>query len=597
MTDQFDTSVPEQPPQPVEPDLEPTQATIVEPAPPPIEAALSPVGAPARLSARVRWSISLLVVALVIGATAVAFAALSGGSSLSTLAGWAPVDTYAYGEVRLDLPGDQKQAVADLLSHFPGFADESSLDSKVSQALDRIITDASQGRASYSEIQPWLGDAAAVALHGTLDPSTKTAQALVAVSITDATKARAFITSHDPGAATETSEPYGGVQLTVRQLRDGTKEAYAILPTVVLAGDEASVKEAIDSKGTSGFADVPNVKAAVAAIDGTPLGFAYIDLRRVVETSLAASPAASALVGTSFLDRVPPWVAMTARARSDGIQVDVTEPAVQGMSDTANRTSTLASRLPATTVAAFEVRDLGARLRAALDQLKSQDATKEGASQLEQGLALIGGFDNLVGWAGDASFVVTAHDGAFDGGLVVQAADEGKAASTLAMLRNLASLAGGSGTASISIRDEAYGDGTITVVDLGDAAALGALGGGNLAIPAGTRVSFAYTVQKGLFVIGSTDAFVKSVVDTTAGSSLADQGRSKQAIDRAGASNAGQGYVDFAGIANAIESMMPPDARARYESDVKPYVTPLGAIAGATTGGDPRRMRLVVTVQ
>jgi hypothetical protein len=300
------------------------------------------------------------------------------------------------------------------------------------------------------------------------------------------------------------------------------------------------------------------------------------------------------MLSQSAIDQLPAWIGMTARAQSDGFQVDAFQPAVAGSTPETARTSTLAAHLPASTVAAIEVHDLGSRVRQALDKLGQQDATKAFAAQINQALTTIGGIDSLLGWAGDADIVVTAHDGALDGGLVVATTDEKSASTVAGMLRSVIALAGSSTGATI--KDEAYGAGTISVVDLGDVASLSQMTGQSLAIPSGTRAGFAYTVQNGLFVLGSTDTFVKSVIDASGGSSLAGQDRYKQAIGRAGASNTGQTYVDIAGIATAVESMLPADARAKYESDVKPYVTPFGAFAFATSGGDPLRMRAVVTI-
>ena len=45
-------------------------------------------------------------------------------SSTSTVLGYVPANTIVYGEVRLDLPGDQRRAVGEFLSKFPGFADQ-----------------------------------------------------------------------------------------------------------------------------------------------------------------------------------------------------------------------------------------------------------------------------------------------------------------------------------------------------------------------------------------------------------------------------------------------------------------------------------------
>src|SRR3954468_15939362 len=105
---------------------------------------------PKRRRGRLRWAVAIAVVALVIGASAAAAALLTGSSSASTVLGYVPSTTIAYGEVRLDLPGHQKQAVGAFLSHFPGFADQASLDSKLDEALARLGKDAANGDHAYT---------------------------------------------------------------------------------------------------------------------------------------------------------------------------------------------------------------------------------------------------------------------------------------------------------------------------------------------------------------------------------------------------------------------------------------------------------------
>ena len=101
--------------------------------------------APRRPRSRLRWAAAIAVVAIVIGASAAAAALLTGSTSTATVLGYVPKSTIVYGEVRLDLPGDQKQAVGAFLSHFPGFADQASLDSKLDEVLDDLIRSASKG--------------------------------------------------------------------------------------------------------------------------------------------------------------------------------------------------------------------------------------------------------------------------------------------------------------------------------------------------------------------------------------------------------------------------------------------------------------------
>jgi hypothetical protein len=106
-----------------------------------------------------------------------------------------------------------------------------------------------------------------------------------------------------------------------------------------------------------------------------------------------------------------------------------------------------------------------------------------------------------------------------------------------------------------------------------------------------------YTVTDQFAIVGiGGDAFVKAVLDTKAGSSLADQPRYRTAIDRAGASNAGQVYVDLQAIVTAAEGSLPADAKASYDRDVKPYLAPFAAFAAVSQDGDLVHGRIVVTV-
>jgi len=148
------------------------------------------------------------------------------------------------------------------------------------------------------------------------------------------------------------------------------------------------------------------------------------------------------------------------------------------------------------------------------------------------------------------------------------------------------------------VRTEAYGNGEITIVDLGDLGALsGAAGmGSDVPLPEG-NLEIAFTVQDGIVVVGIGDEFVKAVIDTTPGDSLADQPRYRAALDRAGSANTGQAYVDVAGLVGASLPLMPAEDRSSYEQEAKPFVDPLAAFAGASLSGEPMRIRFVLTVQ
>ena len=98
--------------------------------------------------------IALVVVAL----SAAGLFALVGASNDAVVAAWSPSDAVAYVEVRGDLPGDQRQNLGAFLAHFPGFADQSTLQTKLDETLDKLISKASDGKQDWSkDIKPWFG--------------------------------------------------------------------------------------------------------------------------------------------------------------------------------------------------------------------------------------------------------------------------------------------------------------------------------------------------------------------------------------------------------------------------------------------------------
>ena len=55
------------------------------------------------------------------------------------------------------MPDGQDEALAEMLTAFPGFADSASFPLRVEQALDGMVTDATDGEISFSEdISPWI---------------------------------------------------------------------------------------------------------------------------------------------------------------------------------------------------------------------------------------------------------------------------------------------------------------------------------------------------------------------------------------------------------------------------------------------------------
>ena len=117
-------------------------------------------------------------------------------------------------------------------------------------------------------------------------------------------------------------------------------------------------------------------------------------------------------------------------------------------------------------------------------------------------------------------------------------------------------------------------------------------------VPFRGHAELSYTVQGGVVIVGVGPAWVKSIVDVKAGSSLADQARYKDAIHRVQAKNASSVYVDLTAIRKLVEPLISklPDS-GNYAVEIKPYVQPFDILVGAGwTDGNLNRGRYVVTV-
>src|SRR5260221_5589190 len=107
-------------------------------------------------ASRGRWLIALGVAA---GAIAIAIVAaiLLGGRPTPEALTYIPGNSAVVAELRLDLPGDQLQKVGNLLAHFPGFQDQSTLTQKIDETLTHLVGSATNGKVDYAtQVQPWV---------------------------------------------------------------------------------------------------------------------------------------------------------------------------------------------------------------------------------------------------------------------------------------------------------------------------------------------------------------------------------------------------------------------------------------------------------
>jgi hypothetical protein len=585
---------------PYEPATDAAPATLVE--------------TPATLLPRrpVRWPIAIALVALVLVVSAAVAILITGRAPDAKVLGYVPADSIMYGEARLDLPGDQRMALASFLSKFPGFADQAAIDGKVNELMDQFVGDVSGGSQSYSaDIKPWFDGELAFSFGSLPDPSTLSSgdpaamngfHFLFLVSVKDEAGATTWFKNLISSSGVTTSdEAYNGANLTLLSSGSGPQEALAVLGgKVAVLGDVDSVKAAVDTKGGGPFAGQAGPKSALAATDADHVGFMYVALAPLLDWSsrLSATAGSTGGLDTQALRAyLPDWEAFALRTEGDAIVLEVVGDAPEkALGPTDNRSSPVTDHMPTSTLFFSVGHDLGPTLIAAFDVYRLDPTMKPAMDAIDQAAGVLGGTEGAIGWIGDTALVVNKAVAGVEGGLVIVPTDRAAAERTFTSLRNLISIGGAQ--AGITVTDTPYVGATITTIDLGDISSIigslaglagippEAMGAGS-GLPTG-HVELAYAITDQIVVIGSGPEFVKHVLDTTAATSLASTDRYKALIGRVG-NGTGLLFVDIAAIRGSIETVLAsadPSVVASYERDVKPFLAPFDALIETSAAKD-----------
>jgi hypothetical protein len=280
----------------------------------------------------------------------------------------------------------------------------------------------------------------------------------------------------------------------------------------------------------------------------------------------------------------PDWMLFRIQARGDALAFEGVTPHVD-LGPGENRVGTLAQHVPPGTIALVDAHDYGAILLDLVERIRAEPGTEEAFRQIDQAVGVVGGFEGLLGWMGDAGFAVARDDaGGVQGGLVFRPTERAQAERLFTTLRSFASIGGAQ--AGITVRDEEYNGTTIGVVDFGDwATLLGSAGGlpPGMEIPEG-RVELAWATTDNIVVVGVGTAWVHSVLDAGAGESLADTERYRTHLERVGTENLMSSWLDITAVRELVEGLGPtdPEAFGQYERDIKPYLVPLDVLIAAS---------------
>lgn len=613
----------------IHPTAEP--ATITETAATPIATAAVghdvagavPTQAVGPRTSRMRWIAAGVVVALVVGVSAIATLSLTGSSARASVLGYVPADSVMYGEVRMDLPGDQARLLGEFLSHFPGFADQAAVETKVSELLDQLVDAATDGEQSYSaDVEPWFEGEVAFSM-GPIptsmasDPEAAAvaSRALLLVSVKDAALAQTwFDAAFEKADITGTDETYQGTTLTIFSdpAMGEVQIAFGIVDgKVAVVGDLTSVKAAVDSGGSGGLADTEDFGAAISANDSDHVGFTYIAMRPVMDAMIELNESMGmdqTTMSDELMALIPDWVSFRLRVEGDALVMDTANPHVDtapGPDD--NAANEVAAFAPPSTIALGAANDYGATLDELAALYANEPSMAEAMSQLEEVLGVVGGLDAAISWMGDSGVVVSTAGDTVEGGIISVPTDAADAAQFLTSLKSLVGLGGGQ--VGVEVREEEYAGATITIIDLGTAEDLvgmiGMFGGmpvdpGSVAgLPEG-EIELSYATTDDVVVIGSGPGFVKAVLDAGAGESLADSARYRDLVAKAGSEHTAVTYLDITAIRTLAEGFLADataEQRAEYEESVKPFLEPFDALVATTVVGGIDEQHIRITVK
>jgi hypothetical protein len=554
---------------------------------------------------RPRWAVgavaAVVLLAAGMGAVLGSYLVNARGASMSAVATHVPADAFLYVEVRMDLPGDQRTRLREVLARFPGIDPDIVLGPELDAFLDGALADAGVAYDYSSDVRAWFdgqlslavldypsGDPMRVELPGVVVALGST-DAAAATSLTDAVRS-------DVGmGAPFSSTTHDGVTIWSLDLDPWTAEmmggagfAYAVTDeTVLLSMSRDDLVTALDVRagrrdGLSGRSELQTFLPRLAAdpallmvVDSEPM------IAQLRADMAAIEPALADALGT-MLEGQPTFSVMTGRFVSDGLRLEAISAAPTGVYAMRNARRDLAGAIPDDAIFYAESGNLGPILAQLVATTKATMAADPmGADQLAEvetfEMALGTTLESFVEWIGDGALAI-----GWDGqepylGAVLDADDAEAAGARLAQLTALARLAllDPQSATTVTVDERVVSGVDVTTIRVAmppDASMM------NL-----DELAIEYALDQGRVLIGVGDRFMERSLTVDDGDRLAGNARFVAAIDGVGGFDAAAvTYLDLRGLRLAVEAAAPDELGPEYRSTVLPYLEPFSHLAGVT---------------
>ncbi|HVM30432.1 MAG TPA: DUF3352 domain-containing protein [Candidatus Limnocylindrales bacterium] len=525
---------------------------------PPVEPSAAYDTPPGRPSAIRRWLlplVGLVVVGLIAAALVVVVLNMQPTADAgATRAGYEylPDRATIALELRLDLPGDQRQQLFSFVSRLPDMQGAAEVEEGLRELVEEAVADMTDGSGSYrDDVEPWFEGWMVVGMQLPENLMSSDEGAFVGVfGSRDRGLAEQAMIRLRPAAEWSAEAGPGGREIWTGRDRfdDGDLSGYAVTDDAVVFGASADdVRRALEVKAGN-LPSLLEVSRFGDALDRQPtsrMGMFWLDMEALQDV-LGSMP--GGMMASPFqCDELPQPRGMTGSLymREGRAVIDVVADMPEGSSLPQMRDSGLARHLPADTFFLTEIRDVGESARKTLDCLRKNPTIGHELRDIEEGMGQR--IDQLIGWAGDVAIAARYDGNRATGGLLIRVTDQGRANESMGQLRALITAMGGS---DVTVREEDYNGARLVSFDLGEDF-------GNLAEPPLPTTSLAYAFRDDLLVIGVDASFARAVLDAEGGANLADTDAYREAIEAAGgASNGGQVYVSLVGSAALLDAAL-----------------------------------------
>lgn len=321
-----------------------------------------------------RWSIAAVATATLVvsGSGLVVFAQSGAGGSQGPA--FVPAGAAGYVEARLDMPGGQAEALAQMMTAFPGFADAGSFDMKVDELLSGLGGQMGVampegdlfGDVLTGEIGLAFADLEGAMMGG--DPSL-----LIGIAVADAEAAGAMMDALIADGAAMVETTYNDVTLYTDSSSSPPTSVALYDDWMLMGTGEAMVQSSIDTLDGAGpsLADDPAFATAWGRLPEARLGAAYVDFAPFASildlaVGMAEGQTGMSVSSADIAAMLPDDMVASLVAENDRLHFEVLVTPGQQTPAPPIGESDLALSFPADTQVYLETRELGATVQNAL---------------------------------------------------------------------------------------------------------------------------------------------------------------------------------------------------------------------------------------